>query len=127
MRAAGAAEAASSAERFGRAEDDEYLNSDGERVRWEFEMVIDLREIGSRMTSGRELYSFFVSPDVLQEIQSAVGARLVTLPGADGVGAQRTPHDPRQLTRMDDSTDRKRPLGAEPTRRSEKGKATGRS
>src|SRR3954469_14876756 len=70
VRAISEESATAAAERIARAEEDEYANADGERVNWRFVDVLDVRAVGTRLRDGREVYSWFMSPDAYAAIRA---------------------------------------------------------
>ncbi len=76
VRASSEAEAAKKAERFGRDEDHEYLNADGETVRWVFQELLDLKELfDEAIGDGTEVYYAFLGQEEAAQRRRILHAR----------------------------------------------------
>jgi len=71
VRAMSEAEAETEARRFALTEEDDYENSDGERVTWTFVDVLDVRLVSTRLRDGSEVYSWLMNEDVFSRVRSA--------------------------------------------------------
>jgi len=74
VRATSEEAATAEAERVARGEEDEYENADGERVNWRFVEVLGVRALGTRLRSGREVYSWIMSPDAFAVVRAEFDA-----------------------------------------------------
>lgn len=70
VRATSEERAMAEAERLARAEEDEYENADGEKVNWRFVEILDVRAVGARLRSGREVYSWIMSEDAFATLRA---------------------------------------------------------
>jgi hypothetical protein len=71
VRAMSEAEAETEARRLALTEEDDYENSDGERVTWTFVDVLDVRLVSTRLRNGSEVYSWLMNEDVFSRVRSA--------------------------------------------------------
>lgn len=70
VRATSEGEAKVEAQRLAAKEEDEYKNSEGESVRWQFVDVFDVRLVGHRLRNGDEIYSWLMSQAVFSRFRS---------------------------------------------------------
>src|SRR5436309_680118 len=75
VRASTDADAAEKAERFGRDAEQEYLNADGETVKWVFRELLDLKELfDEAVGDGTEVYYAFLGDDEVVQRQRMLRA-----------------------------------------------------